>query len=143
MLSVENFTLGPSAEQDFDVNFTAATLLQGVYSTRICAYNQTETGAFLYFMYHTRDAIAKHLSSQVFSQVYYGTTPKLSSTGWPVNQEAPCLNSCLSNQRTKDLVHFSCLAQTGQVTGKVTGQVTGLVTGLVTGQVTGLVLCRH
>ncbi len=50
MLSVENFTLGPSAEQDFDVNFTAASLLQGVYSTRICAYNQTETGAFLHIL---------------------------------------------------------------------------------------------
>ncbi|DBA74527.1 TPA: hypothetical protein ACH3X2_000982 [Trebouxia sp. C0005] len=42
-LSEENFTLGPSAEQSLVVNFTAASLLQGVYSTRICAYNQTET----------------------------------------------------------------------------------------------------
>ncbi len=68
-LSVENFTLGPSAEQDFDVNFTAVSLLQGVYSTRICAYNQTETGAFLYFLPHTRDAIAKQLSSKLFVSV--------------------------------------------------------------------------
>jgi len=84
MLSVENFTLGPSAEQDFDVNFTAASLLQGVYSTRICAYNQTETGAFLYFLPHTKDAIAKQ-SSELFSQLYYGTTPNPSSTAWPIN----------------------------------------------------------
>ena len=73
MLSVENFTLGPSAEQDFDVNFTAATLLQGVYSTRICAYNQTETGAFLYILPHTRGAIAQQLKSKL-SQLWYSTT---------------------------------------------------------------------
>ncbi len=85
MLSEKNFTLGPSAEQTLLVNFTAASLLQGVYSTRVCAYNQTETGAFLYFLYHTRDATAKQLSSKLFSQLYYGTTPKHSSTAWPIN----------------------------------------------------------
>ena len=65
MLSQENFTLGPSAEQNLDVSFTATSLLQGVYSTRICAYNQTETGAFLYFLYHTTHAVAKQLSSKL------------------------------------------------------------------------------
>ncbi len=83
MLSEENFTLGPLAEQDLVVSSTAALLLQGVYSSRICAYNQTETGAFLYFLYHTTHAIAKQLSSRVFSQLYYGTTLKHSSTAWP------------------------------------------------------------
>ena len=62
MLSQKNFTLGPLSEQDLVVNFTAATLLQGVYSSRICAYNQTETGISLYFLYHTMHAIAKRLA---------------------------------------------------------------------------------
>ena len=84
-LSIENFTLGPSAEQAFDVNFTATTLLQGVYSSRICAYNQTETGAFLYFLPHTRDAIAQQLKSKLFPQVCYGTTSVHSSRAWFIN----------------------------------------------------------
>lgn len=46
-LSKQSVTLAASAAQELNVNYTAASLLQGTYSTRICAYNQSETGSLL------------------------------------------------------------------------------------------------
>ena len=42
-ISLGNFTLAPST-QDLSVDFSGASLLPGVYSTRICAFDQSETG---------------------------------------------------------------------------------------------------
>ncbi|KAL3136412.1 hypothetical protein ABBQ38_005669 [Trebouxia sp. C0009 RCD-2024] len=41
--SVRNFTLAPSAVKGFNITFTAGALTQGVHSSRICAFKQTDS----------------------------------------------------------------------------------------------------
>ena len=67
-LSNQNVTLAASAVQELDINFTAASLMQGTYSTRLCAYNQSETGSlltlFVYMPQQSKAGCIKRLSSR-------------------------------------------------------------------------------